>query len=48
MSHDVSRRSFFGGVAAALGYLGLGPSIDLFAQSRPRRRRQRGAAHAQH
>src|SRR5438874_2993835 len=37
MSHDVSRRSFFGGVAAALGYLGLGPSTDLFAQqNRPR------------
>jgi histidinol-phosphate aminotransferase len=32
MSHDVSRRSFFGGLAAALGYLGLGPSTDLFAQ----------------
>ncbi len=35
MSHDVSRRNFFGGVAAALGYLGLGPSTDLFAQNRP-------------
>jgi histidinol-phosphate aminotransferase len=35
MNHDVSRRSFFGGVAAALGYLGLGPSTDLFAQNRP-------------
>jgi histidinol-phosphate aminotransferase len=35
MSHDVSRRSFFGGLAAALGYLGLGPSTDLFAQNRP-------------
>jgi Histidinol-phosphate/aromatic aminotransferase and cobyric acid decarboxylase len=35
MSHDVSRRSFFGGVAAALGYLGLGPTTDLFAQNRP-------------
>jgi len=35
MSHDVSRRSFFGGLAAALGYLGLGPSTDLFAQTRP-------------
>ena len=32
MSHDVSRRSFFGGLAAALGYLGLGPSSELFAQ----------------
>ena len=35
MSHDVSRRNFFGGLAAALGYLGLGPSTDLFAQNRP-------------
>jgi len=35
MSHDVSRRSFFGGLAAALGYLGLGPSTELFAQNRP-------------
>src|SRR5580693_2354197 len=34
MSHGVSRRSFFGGVAAALGYLGVGTEIDLFAQGR--------------
>jgi histidinol-phosphate/aromatic aminotransferase/cobyric acid decarboxylase-like protein len=34
MSHDVSRRSFFGGLAAALGYLGLGPTTDLLAQNR--------------
>jgi histidinol-phosphate aminotransferase len=34
MSHDVSRRSFFGGIAAALGYLGIGPTTDLFAQNR--------------
>ena len=34
MSHDLSRRSFFGGVAAALGYLGLAPSVDLLAQAR--------------
>jgi len=34
MSHDVSRRSFFGGLAAALGYLGLGSSTDLLAQNR--------------
>src|SRR5882672_8191887 len=33
MSHDVSRRSFFGGLAAALGYLGLGPSTNLLAQA---------------
>jgi histidinol-phosphate aminotransferase len=34
MSHDLSRRSFFGGVAAAFGYLGLAPSVDLLAQAR--------------
>jgi histidinol-phosphate aminotransferase len=34
MSHGVSRRSFFGGVAAALGYLGVATEIDLFAQGR--------------
>ena len=32
MSHGVSRRSFFGGMAAAIGYLGVGNEIDLFAQ----------------
>jgi histidinol-phosphate aminotransferase len=31
---SVSRRRFFGGFAAALGYLGLGPDVDLFAQTR--------------
>jgi histidinol-phosphate aminotransferase len=36
MSHDVSRRSFFGGIAAALGYLGLAPSTDLLAQAQNR------------
>jgi histidinol-phosphate/aromatic aminotransferase/cobyric acid decarboxylase-like protein len=30
---SVSRRQFVGGVAAAVGYAGLGPSVDLFAQS---------------
>src|SRR5476651_1493491 len=30
----VSRRSFVGGFAAALGYLGVGTEIDLFAQNR--------------
>jgi histidinol-phosphate aminotransferase len=30
----VSRRSFVGGFAAALGYLGVGNDIDLFAQGR--------------
>jgi len=28
----VSRRRFVGGIAAALGYLGVGPDADLFAQ----------------
>jgi len=31
----VSRRSLLGGFAATLGYLGVGPDIDLFAQNRP-------------
>jgi histidinol-phosphate aminotransferase len=31
---SVSRRRFVGGFAAALGYLGLGPDADLFAQGR--------------
>src|SRR3954462_1039169 len=31
---SVSRRSFVGGFAAALGYLGVGNDIDLFAQAR--------------
>ena len=30
--HPVSRRRFFGGVAAAMGVLGLRPTSDLFAQ----------------
>ncbi len=29
---SVTRRSFMGGVAAALGYLGAGPEVDLLAQ----------------
>src|ERR1700750_2782257 len=36
MSHGVSRRSFFGGMAAAIGYLGGGKEIDLFAQGQAR------------
>ena len=32
----VSRRSFVGGFAAALGYLGVGNDIDLFAQGQAR------------
>src|SRR3954471_190917 len=32
----VSRRSFVGGFAAALGYLGVGTEIDLFAQGQSR------------
>jgi histidinol-phosphate aminotransferase len=31
----VSRRHFVTGIAAALGYLGTGPVVDLFAQGRP-------------
>jgi hypothetical protein len=31
---SVSRRSFVGGFAAALGYIGVGRDIDLFAQGR--------------
>jgi len=34
MSHPVSRRTFFGGLAAALGYLGLGPANEAWAQSK--------------
>src|SRR5688500_17016297 len=29
----VSRRNFVGGIAAALGYLGVGPDVDLLAQT---------------
>ena len=29
----VSRRNFVGGIAAALGYLGVDPDVDLFAQT---------------
>jgi histidinol-phosphate aminotransferase len=32
---SVSRRRFVGGIAAALGYLGTGPNLDVFAQGRP-------------
>jgi histidinol-phosphate aminotransferase len=32
--NPLSRRRFFGGVAAAMGVLGLRPSVDLFAQVR--------------
>jgi len=32
---SVSRRSFVGGLAAALGYLGTGPDLDVFAQGTP-------------
>src|SRR5438094_5839842 len=37
---SVSRRHFVGGIAAALGYLKVGPEVDLFAQAT----RQQGAA----
>jgi histidinol-phosphate aminotransferase len=39
---SVSRRHFVGGIAAALGYLKVGPEVDLFAQTP----RQQGAAPA--
>ncbi len=32
----VSRRRFVGGIAAALGYLGVSPDVDLFAQQQGR------------
>jgi len=32
LRNAVSRRGFMGGVAAALGWLGIGPEADLFAQ----------------
>jgi histidinol-phosphate aminotransferase len=32
---SVSRRSFVGGVAAVLGYAGIRPDVDLFAQTAP-------------
>jgi histidinol-phosphate aminotransferase len=32
---SVSRRSFVGGLAAALGYLGTHPDVDVLAQGRP-------------
>src|SRR5919198_1374786 len=31
---SVSRRHFVGGIAAALGYLGTGPGVDVFGQGR--------------
>jgi histidinol-phosphate aminotransferase len=31
----VSRRDFVGGIAAALGYLGVASEVDVFAQNRP-------------
>ena len=33
---SVSRRSFVGGLAAALGYLGVHPDVDVLAQGLPR------------
>ncbi len=33
-SKNVSRRKFVGGMAAALGYVGTGADLDLFAQGR--------------
>ena len=42
----VSRRSFVGGFAAALGYLGVGTEIDLFAQGQSRGAGRRRALRA--
>ena len=33
VKNNLSRRQFVGGVAAAIGYAGLGPSVDVFAQN---------------
>jgi histidinol-phosphate aminotransferase len=33
VKNSLSRRQFVGGVAAAIGYAGLGPSVDVFAQN---------------
>jgi histidinol-phosphate aminotransferase len=41
---SVSRRSFVGGMAAALGYLNLGSEVDLFAQGQGRARGAAGMA----
>ncbi len=39
---NVSRRKFVGGLAAALGYVGTGPNLDVFAQGRPGPQRRPG------
>ncbi len=41
---SVSRRKFMGGVAAAVGYLGVKPEADLLAQAPPRAARAGAAA----
>src|SRR5690349_8112992 len=41
---SVSRRKFMGGVAAAVGYLGVKPEADLLAQAAPRAAQRAGAA----
>ncbi len=33
---SVSRRRFVGGIAAALGYVGIGPEVDVFGQASTR------------
>jgi histidinol-phosphate aminotransferase len=40
----VSRRKFVGGLAAALGYVSTGPSLDVFAQGRAAGQGRAGAA----
>src|SRR5262249_60355201 len=34
LQKSATRRRFLGGVATALSYIGFGPSLDLFAQTR--------------
>jgi histidinol-phosphate aminotransferase len=41
---SVTRRSFVGGIAAALGYVGLGPDVDVLAQQGGTRAAGAGAA----
>src|SRR5438552_5935339 len=40
----ISRRGFVGGIATALGYLGFGPNVDLWAQGRRGGAADQGAA----
>ena len=40
----ISRRGFMGGIATALGYVGIGPNVDLWAQGRRGGAADQGAA----